>query len=96
MSDDQDKQILIKIAKGDSKSFSILFEKYQNLVYGYSMKMLKDKQKAEDVTQEAWLRVVRNAEKYQPTGAGGRYPKMNWFVFLPCFLNVKIKLQLMF
>lgn len=69
MSDDQDRQILIRIAKGDSKSFSALFEKYQNLVYGYSMKMLKDKQKAEDVTQEAWMRVARNADKYQPTGS---------------------------
>ena len=66
---DEDWQILISISKGDSKCFELLLNKYQNLVYGYAMKMLKNKSKAEDVTQETWLRVVKNASQYKPTGS---------------------------
>lgn len=68
MSNEQDQQILNKVANGDSKSFESLLLKYQDLVYGYCMKMLKDKQKAEDCTQETWMKVIRNAHQYKPTG----------------------------
>ncbi len=67
MADEQDYRLIALVAKGDSKSFESLFYKYQNLVYGYSMKMLKNKQKAEDITQETWMRVVRYAGSYKPT-----------------------------
>lgn len=69
MQNDEDWQILIQISKGNAKSFALLFGKYQNLVYGYCMKMLKNKQKCEDITQETWLRVVKNANNYKPTAS---------------------------
>jgi RNA polymerase sigma-70 factor (ECF subfamily) len=69
MSNELDQQILNKIANGDSKSFESLLLKYQDLVYGYCLKMLKDKQKAEDCTQEAWMKIIRNAHQYKPTGS---------------------------
>lgn len=69
MSNEQDQQILNKVANGDSKSFESLLHKYQDLVYGYCMKMLKDKSKAEDCTQETWMKVIRNAHQYKPTGS---------------------------
>lgn len=43
--------------------------KYQKLVFGYSVKMLKNKQKAEDVTQEAWMRVIKNSQNFKQTGS---------------------------
>ena len=69
MSNENDQQILNKVANGDSKSFESLLLKYQDLVFGYCMKMLKDKQKAEDCTQETWMKVIRNANQYKPTGS---------------------------
>lgn len=69
MSNEIDQQILNKIANGDSKSFESLLLKYQDLVYGYCVKMLKDKQKAEDCTQDTWMKVIHNAPHYKPTGS---------------------------
>lgn len=69
MQSDEDWQILIQISNGNAKSFALLFNKYQKLVYGYCMKMLKNKQKSEDITQETWLRVVKNANNYKPTAS---------------------------
>lgn len=69
MSNEQDVVTLKMIANGDSKAFESLLYKYQSLVYGYCMKMLKNKQKAEDITQETWIRVLRHAHTYKPTGS---------------------------
>ena len=64
-----DLQLLKKIAERDSGAFEVLLNKYQNLIYGFCYKMLKDRQRAEDVTQETWLKVVLNAESFRPTGS---------------------------
>lgn len=69
MANDEDLQFIENISKGDSKSFESLMLKYQKLVYGYNMKMLKNKQKAEDVTQETWMRVIKNAQNFKPMGS---------------------------
>ncbi len=46
-----DQDLIKKIAKGDSKAFDALFNKYGDLVYGVSCKLIKDRAKAEDMTQ---------------------------------------------
>ena len=64
MANDQDLKLMIGIAGGDSKCFESLMLKYQKLVFGYSLKMLKNIQKDEDVTQEAWMRVIKNSQNF--------------------------------
>ena len=65
----EDQQLIQQIARGDSKAFGLLLEKYQDLVYGLSLKMVKEKSIAEDMTQETWMKVIKNAEKYSPVGS---------------------------
>lgn len=69
MANEQDLVLIKKISEGDSKSFESLMIKYQKLVFGYSVKMLKNRQKAEDVTQEAWMRVIKNSQHFKQTGS---------------------------
>ncbi len=75
MTELDDSTLLKKIANGDSKSFEPLFRKHQNLVYGYSMKMLKDSPKAEDITQETWMKVIKNASTFK-----GKESAASWIV----------------
>ena len=75
MQNDEDWQILINISNGDSKSFLLLFNKFQNLVYGYCMKIIKNKEKSEEITQETWLRVIKNSKNYKPTA-----PVKSWIM----------------
>ncbi len=65
----EDQQLLNQIAKGNSEAFGLLLEKYQDLVYGLSLKMVKDKSVAEDMTQETWMKVIKNADRYSPIGS---------------------------
>lgn len=65
----QDQDLIKKIAKGDKKAFAILLEKYEDLVFGVSMKMIKDRIKAEDMTQETWMKVIKFSANYSPVGS---------------------------
>lgn len=69
MSQKQDQDLIQRIAKGDKKAFVLLLEKYEDLVFGISMKMIKDRTKAEDFTQETWIKVIQHSAKYSPVGS---------------------------
>ncbi len=55
--------LLIKIAQGDQEAFRIIFERYYNKVYTYSLRILRDEMLAEEVVQETMLKVWRVGEK---------------------------------
>jgi RNA polymerase sigma-70 factor (ECF subfamily) len=63
-----DDQCLQKAAKGDERAFSELFNRYGDLVFGYCIKLLKDREQAEDISQEVWVKVIRNSDKYTSKG----------------------------
>ena len=52
---DLDYTILKAIVEGDSNSFEILFRKYYQELCNYSMGILGDAEKAEDVVQDAFV-----------------------------------------
>jgi RNA polymerase sigma-70 factor, ECF subfamily len=59
-----DQDLIKKIAKGDSKAFESLFNKYGDLVYGVSCKLIKDKARAEDMTQTTWIKVLTESKNF--------------------------------
>lgn len=69
MSQNDDLQILKKIAEKDTASFGLLMNKYQSLIYGFCVKMVKDRHRAEDLTQETWIKVAVNAANFRPVGS---------------------------
>ena len=63
-----DDQCMKRIAAGEEKPFQCLFERYGDLVFGYCVKLLKDRDRAEDASQDVWVKVIRNAGKYKSEG----------------------------
>jgi RNA polymerase sigma-70 factor (ECF subfamily) len=50
---------------GDQSAFPPLVHRYQNLLYGYLMRMVNNSEIAEDCFQETFLRVHRKAHTYR-------------------------------
>ncbi|OUM95231.1 MAG: RNA polymerase sigma factor SigW [Thermobacillus sp. ZCTH02-B1] len=50
--------------KGDHQAFAEIVALYQDKLYHLAFRMLGSRQEAEDVTQEAFLRVYRNLDRY--------------------------------
>nr|WP_156283929.1 RNA polymerase sigma factor SigW [Paenibacillus sp. NEAU-GSW1] len=56
---------LAKLAlKGDQRAFAELVELYQDKLFHMAYRMLNNRQEAEDVVQETFLRVHKNLERY--------------------------------
>lgn len=61
---DNELMLLNNAIKGDIKSFELLIKKYQKYAYNISLKYLKDPNEAEDITQEALIKVFRNLKNF--------------------------------
>ncbi len=54
---------------GQESAFAELFRRYQGMVYGLCMRMLGQREEAEDATQETFVRVCRNLHQWDPQRA---------------------------
>lgn len=50
---------------GDQRAFKLLVERYQRKVYGVAVGMLRDREEARDVAQEAFVKVYRYLEHFK-------------------------------
>ncbi len=61
-----DFELMARISKGDHAAFRQLVERHQNTVIGTVAKMLGNPSDAEDISQQVFLRIWRNARRYRP------------------------------
>ena len=54
-----DKELVENYRNGDLASFEILVSRYQAQVYSYIMTLVKDKQLADDVFQDTFVKIIR-------------------------------------
>jgi RNA polymerase sigma-70 factor (ECF subfamily) len=58
--------LMERIGTGDHAAFRELVERYQHVVVGTVAKMLGNPSEAEDIAQQVFLRIWRNAKRYRP------------------------------
>jgi RNA polymerase sigma-70 factor (ECF subfamily) len=57
---DSDNSLITLLQKGDMNAFRLLFEKYSTRLYLFSKKYLRDKEDAEDLINEVFLKIWEN------------------------------------
>src|SRR5919107_5724993 len=62
--DRADETLLERVAGGNADALSELYERYRTVSYSVALKITADPGAAEDVVQEAFLGVWRNAARY--------------------------------
>lgn len=62
----RDHALMERIGQGDHEAFRQLVERHQSAVIGTVTKMLGNSSDSEDVSQQVFLRVWRNAKRYRP------------------------------
>ena len=61
-----DEQLMLEFQKGKPQAFEELFQRYRNPIYGFFRRRLSDGTRAEDMTQETFIVILRGTERYQP------------------------------
>lgn len=64
---------MLEVAGGDVAAFGQLVLRHQEVVWRTAFRILGDRQTAEDLAQEAFLRVFQAAGRYRPTAAFRTY-----------------------
>jgi len=60
-----DQYYITKITQGDANSFAVLVDRYKDLVYTLAIRMLKNKEEAEEVSQDTFLKVFKSLSKFK-------------------------------
>lgn len=61
-----DGEVIQLCLDGDAVAFEILVERYKKLVYTTAYRMMGNKEEAEDVSQEAFIRIYSSLGRYNP------------------------------
>jgi len=61
-----DYDLVLACVEGDKDAFGELLGRYKNLVYSVVLRMVSDREEANDLAQEVFIKLYRNLEKYQP------------------------------
>lgn len=64
--EDSDAALLAGFAAGDAGAFARLYERHERPVFRFLRRSLGDDAAAQDLMQEVWLAVIRNAAAYEP------------------------------
>ena len=63
---DEDVQLMLKFKTGDNSSFEAILDKYHSPLINFFYRFVGDKIEAEDLAQEAFLRIYRSRHNYKP------------------------------
>jgi RNA polymerase sigma-70 factor, ECF subfamily len=66
MTDRKGSAVLRRLAAGDSLALAEFYDAHAGLAYGLALRVLRDRSDAEDVVQEAFVQVWRQADRYDP------------------------------
>lgn len=72
-----EKALIQRCRRGDRQAFDELIRLYYDYVSGFLLKTTANAELAEDLTQETFLKMIRNIEKFDP---GGRAAFGTWLI----------------
>jgi len=62
-----DEQLMLAYRDGDAGAFETLYARHRGALYRFVLRSLKDRSVAEELFQEAWIRVIEARDRYAPS-----------------------------
>src|SRR5215475_7529725 len=63
--DAADEDLMVLYQRGEVRAFELLLTRHRKPVYNFILRFVGDKETAEDLLQEAFMRVIKGAEAYK-------------------------------
>jgi RNA polymerase sigma-70 factor, ECF subfamily len=68
-------ELLERFARGDREAFAALFREHQREVFGWCMRIVRDRAAAEDLTAEAFWKIYRAHGRFDPSRSFGAWAR---------------------
>ena len=63
-----DAELMARVQNGDREAFAVLVDKYKHRLVNYLTNLLRDRDRAEELAQESFLRLFVHASRYEERG----------------------------
>lgn len=60
-----DEELMQRFIRGDMRAFEVLYSRYKSPIYLFVLRQCQDKSRAEELTQEVFMRIVRSAASFR-------------------------------
>lgn len=64
-----DRELMVAYSKGDDQALAELYDRYERALVNFFFKMCYDRDQAEDLTHDTFVRIMRHRRKYKPKAA---------------------------
>jgi RNA polymerase sigma-70 factor, ECF subfamily len=64
---DADAELMLRVAGGDRRAFASLFDRHQRDVAQFAFRFVGDRARAEELTQDIFMKLYRSASRYRPS-----------------------------
>ncbi len=61
----QDNIYIIKVLEGDRNAFAYLVDKYKTMVYSLALRLVKDREEAEEISQDAFIKAYQSLASFK-------------------------------
>ncbi|WP_317131663.1 RNA polymerase sigma factor [Formosa maritima] len=61
----QDQYYIDQVLEGNTNAFTILVDQYKDLVFTLALRMLKNREEAEEVSQDTFIKVFKSLQKFK-------------------------------
>ncbi len=65
MTTNNDQHYINQIINGDTNAFSVLVDRYKDLVFTLALRMLKNREEAEEVSQDTFIKTYKSLHKFK-------------------------------
>jgi RNA polymerase sigma-70 factor (ECF subfamily) len=65
MTHNNDQLYIEKVLKGDANSFAVLVDRYKDMVFSLALKVMKNREEAEEVSQDTFIKAYRSLKHFK-------------------------------
>ena len=65
MTNNNDQLYITKVINGDTNAFAYLVDNYKDMVYSLAYKMTKNREEAEEISQDTFIKAYKNLDKFK-------------------------------
>ncbi len=80
----EDSALMLRYRDGDVAAFEALYERHNDALYRYLLRLCNHRDSAEDIFQEVWGKIIKARESYRPTA---KFTTFLYRVAHNCFID---------